>query len=212
MAAVCFRTQCIIKEATINKKEKQNRWERESESFFLLSLRATLCGALTLCAHCVHDSLGSIYIFIICLCVCVCAGVPAFMPCINVTMHHLCHLLSTHKCKIWVLLTQRLCPSSSPGHALWPTFLSLHTHRHKLPHTPGYRNRNVPAQLRLSFCLSRPNFFFFFFCCCLCWLMNFYSRPADVILIHLAGRKKGYSHSQSQLAANAIYLVDFVTL
>lgn len=76
------------------------------------------CGALTLCAHCAHASLGSssssIYIFIICLCagVCVCVFfcVSAFMPCINVTMHHLCHLLSAHKCKIWVLLTQRLCP------------------------------------------------------------------------------------------------------
>lgn len=44
------------------------------------------------------------------VCVCVFFCVSAFMPCINVTMHHLCHLLSAHKCKIWVLLTQRLCP------------------------------------------------------------------------------------------------------
>lgn len=129
-----------------------------------------LCAVRLLCALTVCTLRLAASTYLLSVYVCVCAGmcVPAFMPCINVTMHHLCHLLSTHKCKIWVLLTQRLCPSSSPGHALWPTFLSLHTHRHKFPHTPGYRNRNVPAQLRLSFCLSRPNFFFFFFFAAAC--------------------------------------------
>lgn len=136
------------------------------------------CGALTLCAHCAHASLGSsssIYIFIICLCagvcacVCVCFCVSAFMPCINVTMHHLCHLLSAHKCKIWVLLTQRLCPNRRApppeSHALWPSnFVALSvyllslptTHTQKLPHTRVYRNRIAQPKLRLS--VSRATF------------------------------------------------------
>lgn len=110
-----------------------------------------------------------------CVCVCVCFCVSAFMPCINVTMHHLCHLLSAHKCKIWVLLTQRLCPNrraSPPSPRATPfglvtllpclsTFClcpqhTTHTHTHKLPHTRVYRNRIAQPKLRLS--VSRPTF------------------------------------------------------
>lgn len=155
-----------------------------------------------MCAHCAHASLGSssIYIFIICLCagvcvcVCVCFCVSAFMPCINVTMHHLCHLLSAHKCKIRVLLTQRLCPNrrATPFGlvTLLPRLSTFclcpqhTTHTHKLPHTRVYRNRIALPKLRLCLCLGQ------LFLCCQCWLMNFYSRPADAILIHLAGQKR----------------------
>lgn len=148
---------------------------------------------LRLAAAAASTYLLSVYVRV---CVCVCFCVSAFMPCINVTMHHLCHLLSAHKCKIWVLLTQRLCPNRRApppeSHALWPSnFVALSVYLLSLP--TAHTNYLTLASTEIEshnpscgrLCLGQ------LFLCCQCWLMNFYSRPADVILIHLlAGQKR----------------------
>lgn len=184
---------------------------KERNPFFVSAGPDKLCVCLwcayfvrSLCARFAWQQQQHLHIYYLfmcgCVCVCVCFCVSAFMPCINVTMHHLCHLLSAHKCKIWVLLTQRLCPNrrapppSPESHALWPSnFVALSVYLLSLPTAHTHRNYLTLASTEIEshnpscgcLCLGQ------LFLCCQCWLMNFYSRPADVILIHLlAGQKR----------------------
>lgn len=193
---------------------------KERNPFFVSAGPGKLCVCLwcayfvrSLCARFAWQQQQHLHIYYLfmCGCVCVCFCVSAFMPCINVTMHHLCHLLSAHKCKIWVLLTQRLCPNrrapppSPESHALWPSnfvalsvyLLSLPTaHTHKLPHTRVYRNRIAQPKLRLS--VSRPTFSL------LPVLANEFLWPPGRCYINTS--------SWAKKAVNAICPVDFVTL
>jgi len=63
----------------------------------------------------------------------VCVLPPRFMSCINVTMHHLCHLLSEHKCEI-SSLRQNQAESGHKGHNLWPevSFSNFYHHHPRL--------------------------------------------------------------------------------